>query len=314
MKTTSMGKIKIINPGLLSSIQDSGRYGYQQYGMPVAGAMDTDALQLANWCVGNQPNEACIESTILGAAIEFQLDTRIALCGAKVRAKINGEFVDMNRSLQIKAGDQLEMGQVQSGCRTYLAIAGGFNIPELMNSKSTYLRGKFGGFKGKALSAGDEIEINQTKQVFKRVLAQDLIPDYSSHTQIRVTAGAEVKRFTQEGIKSFLCSTYTVSPQSDRMGYRLSGEKIEHADGADIISSGITTGAIQVPGHGEPIIMMADHQTVGGYTKIAQVIAADLPLLGQMKPGDCIHFREISLDKAQDILIEKQRIRLVLMK
>lgn len=314
MKTTSMGKIKIINPGLLSSIQDTGRYGYQQYGMPVAGAMDTDALQLANWCVGNQADEACIESTILGAVIEFQFDTCIALCGAKTQAKINGEFSEMNRSILIKAGDQLEMGNVQSGCRIYLAIAGGFNIPELMNSKSTYLRGKFGGYEGRALATGDELEINQTNKQLKRVLAQDLITDYASYTQIRVTAGAEVKRFTQEGIRSFLCSTYTLSPQSDRMGYRLSGTKIEHADGADIISSGIATGAIQVPGHGEPIIMMADHQTVGGYTKIANVIAADLPLLGQMKPGDKIKFKEVSLEKAQNILIEKQQIRRKLLK
>lgn len=309
MRTISMGKIKIINPGLLSSIQDAGRYGYQQYGMPVAGAMDTDSLQLANWCLGNHPNEACIESTILGASIEFLFDTYIAICGAEVQARINDEFVEMNRSLQIKAGDKLEMGIAQSGCRIYLAIAGGFNIPDLMNSKSTYLRGKFGGYKGKALAAGDELEINETNQTVSRTLPEELIPNYTNLTEIRVTAGAEVKRFTQAGIKTFLCSTYTVSPQSDRMGYRLSGEKIEHASGADIISSGIGTGAIQVPGHGEPIIMMADHQTVGGYTKIANVIAADLPLLGQMKPGDKIKFKEVSLEKAQDILIEKHRIR-----
>jgi len=314
MKNTRMGKIKIINPGLLSSIQDAGRYGYQEYGMPVAGAMDIDALQLANWCVGNQANEACIESTIIGAGIEFLFSTCIALCGAKAHPKINGELVEMNLSLHIKAGDKLEMGAVQRGCRIYMAIAGGFNIPERMNSKSTYLRGKFGGFEGRALAVGDELEINHTNKQVKRVLAQDFIPDYASHTQIRVTAGADIKRFTQEGIRNFLCSTYTLSPQSDRMGYRLSGTKIEQANGADIISSGIATGAIQVPGHGEPIIMMADHQTLGGYTKIAQVIAADLPLLGQMKPGDKINFKEVSLEKAQNLLIEKQRIRQKLLK
>jgi biotin-dependent carboxylase-like uncharacterized protein len=302
-----MGKIKIINPGLLSSIQDSGRYGYQQYGMPVAGAMDTDALQFANWCVGNQADEACIESTILGASIEFLFDTCIALCGAKVQPKINGEVVEMNQSLQIEASDILEMGNVQAGCRIYLAIAGGFNIPDLMNSKSTYLRGKFGGFKGRALAVGDEIEVNPVKRKIQRNLPQELITEYALQTQIRVTAGAEIKRFTQEGIKSFLCSTYTVSTQSDRMGYRLSGSKIEHAEGADIISSGIGTGAIQVPGHGEPIIMMADHQTVGGYTKIANVITADLPLLGQMKPGDQLTFKEVSLETAQKLLLEKQK-------
>ncbi len=314
MRTISMGKIKIINPGLLSSIQDAGRYGYQQFGMPTAGAMDTDSLHFANWCLGNHPNEACIESTILGASIEFLFDTCIAICGAKLQAKINGKSVDMNRSLQIIAGDKLEMGMAQSGCRIYLAIAGGFNIPKLMNSKSTYLRGKFGGYRGKALAAGDELEVNETNETVNRILPEELITNYASFSEIRVTAGAEVKRFTQNGIKTFLCSTYTVSPQSDRMGYRLSGEKIEHASGADIISSGIGTGAIQVPGHGEPIIMMADHQTVGGYTKIANVITADLPLLGQMKPGDKLSFKEVSLEKAQEILLEKHQVRQSLLK
>lgn len=304
-----MGKIKIINPGLLSSIQDMGRYGFQQYGMPVAGAMDTHSLQLANWCVGNQAYEACIESTIIGPSIEFLCETSIAICGAQVQPKINGEWVEMNRGLRVKTGDIFEMGNVQSGCRIYLAIAGGFNIPDFMNSKSTYLRGKLGGYRGRALSVGDEIEVTRAEKLADRILPPELITEYVNETQIRVTAGAEVKRFTQDGIKSFLCSTYTISPQSDRMGYRLSGEKIQQVSGADIISSGIGTGAIQVPGHGEPIIMMADHQTVGGYTKIAHVITADLPLLGQMKPGDKINFKEVNLEKAQDILIEKQRMQ-----
>lgn len=300
-----MGAIKIVNPGLLSSIQDGGRFGYQQYGMPVAGAMDLYSLQLANWCVGNDPNEACIEATIFGPRIEFQSDTCIAISGAKIQALLNDQPIEMYRSISINAGDELTFGQIESGCRIYIALAGGFQLSELMESKSTYLRGKLGGLEGRALKAGDEITIEDNKINLNRDVPSELIPAYTAITQIRVTAGTEVKRFTMNGVKSFLCSTYTISPQSDRMGYRLAGEKIEHAQGADIISSGIVTGAIQVPGHGEPIIMMSDHQTVGGYTKIAQVISVDLPLLGQMKPGDKIRFKEVSLETAQNLIIEQ---------
>lgn len=302
-----MGKIKILNPGLLSSIQDSGRFDYQQYGMPVAGAMDLDSLHLANLCVGNNRNEACIEATILGPSIEFQNDTYIAICGAVIPVLINDNEAEQNCSLKVKKGDVLSFGPIQNGCRIYIAFAGGLLVPELMESKSTYLRGKFGGFYGKALTAGNEIEINNVTSLPIKRIPSDLLSDYKKESEIRVTAGADVKRFTKDGIRNFLCSEYTISPQSDRMGYRLAGKKIKHTDGADIISSGIGTGTIQVPGHGEPIIMMSDHQTVGGYTKIANVISADLPLLGQMKPGDKIRFKEVSLEFAQELLRERDK-------
>ncbi|NOU58816.1 biotin-dependent carboxyltransferase family protein [Marinifilum caeruleilacunae] len=302
-----MGKIKILNPGLLSTIQDGGRFGYQQYGMPVAGAMDLHSLQLANWCVRNPAHEACIEATILGPTIEFQSDTYIAISGATIQPFVNEQAINMNAGIKVRAGDVLSFGSIQTGCRIYIAIAGGFDIPELMESKSTYLRGNLGGFEGRALKAGDELEIADYERRLKGVVPEELIPNYSNFTEIRITSGAEIKRFTMDGVKTFLCSVYSISPQSDRMGYRLSGQKIEHANGADIISSGIVTGAIQVPGHGEPIIMMSDHQTVGGYTKIAQVISVDLPLLGQMKPGDQIKFKEVNLDQAQQLLLERNQ-------
>ncbi|WP_421918009.1 biotin-dependent carboxyltransferase family protein [Marinifilum sp.] len=300
-----MGKIKILNPGLLSTIQDGGRFGYQQYGMPVAGAMDLYSLRLANWCVGNHASEACIEATLLGPAIEFQSKTYIAISGATIQPLLNDKAVKMNASIEVNEGDVLSFGSIQTGCRIYIAVAGGFQIPELMESKSTYLRGKLGGFNGRALKPADELVLNDCEERQNRSVADELLLKYSAFSEIRVSTGAEVRHFTMDGIRTFLCSVYTLSPQSDRMGYRLSGKKIEHANGADIISSGIVTGAIQVPGHGEPIIMMSDHQTVGGYTKIAQVIAVDLPLLGQMKPGDQIKFKEVSLQTAQDLMIER---------
>ncbi|MCL3781343.1 biotin-dependent carboxyltransferase [Prolixibacteraceae bacterium JC049] len=304
---SNTGKIKILNPGLLSTIQDTGRWGYQQYGMPVAGAMDTDSMQLANWCVDNKPDTAVIETTLIGPTIEFMTDTTIALCGALTDAQINGEPVEMNCSLSVQSGDILEVGNAYLGCRTYLAIAGGFCIERFMNSQSTYLRGKLGGYQGRALKLGDQIPVNSSTQNLNQTIPEELLPEFNEITPIRIIAGTEVNCFSHQGIQAFLCSTYTISPQSDRMGYRLEGTPIEHIEGADIISSGLTTGTIQVPGHGEPIIMMADHQTTGGYTRIAHVITADLPLLGQMKPGDQLQFKEVSLEKAQDILIEKHK-------
>ncbi len=300
-----MGKIKFINGGMLTSIQDFGRYGYQKYGMPVSGAMDTHSLQIANWLVGNKRNEACFEITYLGAEIEFQTDTTIAIAGAMLHATVNGNPIRMHASITIKSGDVLGMGAVIKGMRAYLAISGGISVPEVMGSKSTYLRGKIGGFKGRKIENGDEVKIgDHTHSTYKEIPAP-LLFIYPSVQTIRVLKGTEIDRFTKEGFKTFLNSEYSVSNENDRMGYRLSGLAIKHNDGADIISSGIVNGSIQVPGHGEPIIMMADHQTVGGYTKIANVISVDLPILAQMKAGDKIKFKEVTLEEAQDLLAKE---------
>ncbi len=297
-----MGKLKIINSGMLTSIQDFGRYGYQKFGMPISGAMDTHSMQLANWLVGNDRNEACFEITYLGPEIEFLTDTTIAISGAMMHATVNDEPVRMNATIQIFEGDRLIMGAVKKGMRAYLSIAGGISVTEVMGSKSTYLRGKIGGFKGRKIENGDEIEIGKNAELPYKEVPGQLLFIYPSVQTIRIIRGTEIDRFTEKGLKTFLNSKYTVSNENDRMGYRLSGPAIEHKNGADIISSGIVNGSIQVPGHGEPIIMMADHQTVGGYTKIANVITVDLPILAQMKAGDKIKFKEIKLEEAQDLL------------
>ncbi len=298
-----MGTIRIHNPGLLTTVQDLGRFGYQQFGMPVAGAMDTYSLKLANYLVGNHRGEACLEASIMGPEIEFLADALIAVCGAEAPLLLNDLEIEMNTSLQIQKGDVLRFGMIKKGCRLYISFAGGIDIPILMGSKSTYLRANIGGFHGRALKLGDELSIGDAPRKFvqRSLKPMDLLP-IKTHQHIRFIAGSEISRFSFEGIKTFLNSDYTISPKSDRMGYRLSGAKIEHKDGADIISSGISNGAIQVPADGEPIIMLADHQTVGGYTKIANVITVDLPLLGQMKAGDTIHFSEIRLNEAQALL------------
>lgn len=304
------GQIKFISGGMLTSIQDLGRYGYQKYGMPVSGAMDTYSLQLANYLVGNKRDEACFEITYLGPEIEFHSDTTIAVSGAIMQSTVNGKPVPMNTSIPVSKGEILVMGAVKKGMRAYLSIAGGIMVPEVMESKSTYLRANVGGFQGRKIETGDLIEIGKCSPIPIKEIPSPLLFIYPGIQTIRVIKGTEFDRFETDAWNTFLNSEYTVSNQNDRMGYRLSGAAIKHKKGADIISSGIVNGSIQVPGHGEPIIMMADHQTVGGYTKIANVISVDLPIMGQMKAGDKIKFKEIKLEEAQD-LIKKQEENLV---
>jgi len=304
-----MGSLKVHNPGLLTTIQDAGRTGYGQYGIPAAGAMDTLSLQLANMLVGNDRYEAALEITFMGPEIEFGINSIIAITGGDLTPKINGKEIEMYSTIYVNKGDMLSFGNMRNGCRAYLAVSGGFNIDKIMGSKSTYLRGKLGGFKGRKLIMGDIIPVNidkSQKYLGVRKIPKNLIPLYGNQHVTRVIMGPEDDRFTEEGIRTFLSSEYVLTNQCDRMGYRLSGAKIKHRDGADIISGGITFGAIQVPGHGEPIIMMADRQTTGGYTKIANVISVDIPYLAQLKAGDKVLFKQINIEEAQRLLKERE--------
>ncbi|MCU4175262.1 biotin-dependent carboxyltransferase family protein [Carboxylicivirga sp. N1Y90] len=298
-----MNKITVINPGLFSTFQDEGRENHQHIGMPVGGAMDKYALQLANYLVSNQTNEACLEMTLTGATLRFNFDTNIAITGGKCVVLLNGKQAKSHRTLVIKTNDQIDIQNITEGARSYLAIAGGFNLPIIMASKSTYIKGKLGGFKGRALMVGDEIEINKiSKKCKRRRISRKHIPQYPQHVELRIIPGPEKDRFEWEGIKHFLCSDYELSPQCDRMGYRLNGPKIGQINNnADIISSAISFGTIQVPSDGKPIIMMADRQTTGGYTRIAQVVSADHHILAQLKPGDKIRFKEVTLNEAHQL-------------
>lgn len=298
-----MASIKIVKPGLLTTIQDLGRFGYQKYGMPVAGAMDSYSLMLANNLVGNRPNEACLEATAIGPEIEFEHKTYIAICGADMQPLINGVKAEMYSTILINSGDVLSFDGLRNGFRTYISFAGGIDIPIIMGSKSTYLRGKIGGYNGRALQAGDNLrifEISQRIAIKKTPFEQ--IPIYSDNLTLRIIPGPEANRFTVNGLATFLNSTYTLSNECDRMGYRLDGDKIEHKLSPDIISSGIAFGTIQVPAHGQPIIMMADRQTTGGYARIANVISSDLPYLAQLQPGDTVNFEEVRMAQAMDLV------------
>jgi len=305
-----MPSVVIQSPGLLTTIQDSGRYGYQRFGMPVCGAMDLLSLELANILAGNSPHAACLEATIMGPEISFTDDTCVAVTGADMSPCINGKNVPMNTLLNVKAGDRLGFRGLISGCRSYIAFSGGIDVPMVMGSRSTYLRAQIGGLEGRALKPGDVLPLGKTteKPGIKKI-PDDIIPRYLSEQTIRITTGPEAHRFEMEGIRNFLTSEYTITDRSDRMGYRLSGKPvIHHEDRADIISAGIAPGTVQVPGDGQPVILMADRQTSGGYARIANVISIDLTLLAQMKPGDSLRFRQISLDQAQELVKERHMI------
>ncbi len=305
----TIATFRILNPGLFTTVQDLGRWGFQQYGMPVSGAMDTYSLRLANLLVGNNMNDACLEATFLPPEFEIISDTIMAVAGGESELLINDNIADFYSSHYLKIGDIVKINPITKGCRLYIAFAGGIDVPVVMNSRSTYIRAKVGGFKGRALQTGDEVFTFPSKLKFKqRMVHPNLLLNYDVEQNIRVIAGSETNDFSQEGIQTFLNSTYTISNQSDRMGYRLEGPIIEHKQSADIISSGICNGAIQVPGDGHPIIMLADRQTVGGYTKIANVISADLPILGQLRPNDKVNFIQISIEEAHEMLKKQEKL------
>jgi biotin-dependent carboxylase-like uncharacterized protein len=305
-----MPSILIQLPGLLTLVQDSGRYGYQRFGMPVAGAMDTYSLELANLLVGNKPYDACLEATFTGPEILFKANGAIAVSGADMSPRKNGRAISLNRTVPVKSGDILSFSDLKYGFRSYIAFAGGIKVPSVMGSLSTYLRAKTGGFKGRALKAGDELFIGAPPEKIRiKEISKDLIPDYKPHQSILILPGPEFKLFDTEVINNFLASEYVITDQSDRMGYRLSGYPVYSGSGiSDIISAGISPGTIQVPGNGQPIVLMADRQTTGGFNRIAVVTSTDLTLLAQMKPGDRINFSITSIDEAQEKFTARRRL------
>jgi biotin-dependent carboxylase-like uncharacterized protein len=299
------GTLDIVTPGLMTSVQDLGRFGAQALGMPVAGATDPLALRLTNRLVGNPENTGALEIGYLGPTVVVNADAvRIAFGGAAKLTLQPAGTADPRtlkpwRSALLKRGDRLSIGAVEDGSVACLAVAGGFAIPAFMGSQSTYMRSGLGGFEGRALKSGDRLPLNTVAtEGDERELADAI--DYGQGP-VRVVLGPQDDRFTAAGIATFLSATYTLTKEADRMGIRLDGEVIEHVRGADIASEGVVTGSIQVPGNGKPIILMADRQTTGGYTKIATVISADLPRVGRMKPGDKLQFAAVTVAEAEAV-------------
>lgn len=298
--------LEILAPGPLTTVQDLGRYGFGRYGVPPSGAVDAFSLRAANLLVGNAEGEAALEITLMGFKGRALRDLTVAVTGGDLQPRVNGEPLAMWGSQALMAGDTLAFGRPASGCRAYLALAGGIGVEPVLGSRSTNLASGFGGFEGRALRKGDRIRSHSsTPPVPERglFLREDLIPRYGADPVLRVLPGPQDREFAPSAWRLFLDSTFTVNTQSDRMGIRLSGPPLMCREVLEesILSEGVAPGTIQVPGDGLPIIILAESVT-GGYRKIATVISADLPLLGQIKPGDRVRFRGVSMDEAMAAL------------
>ena len=292
--------VLVKTPGPLTTVQDEGRFFYQSSGIRPSGVMDAAAYEAANALVGNAKGEAVLEMTFLGATLEFQSAAWFALTGADMQAKLDGVPVERYRAVKAEAGQTLAVGMAATGCRGYLAVRGGFDVPPVMGSRSTDVSAKLGGFKGRALKAGDVLPTLAADDWTPTDLCYEP-PVYESEITVRVVPGPQEEYFTAAGVDTFFSAAYEISPNSDRMGLRLDGPEIESISGTDIVSDGIVFGSIQVPSGGVPIILMADHQTAGGYAKIGTVLSFDLPKLAQARPGDKVRFAKISAEDAQKL-------------
>jgi antagonist of KipI len=290
----------VADPGLLTTVQDLGRFGHQRVGVPPSGPMDRAGFLLANRLVGNPDGAAALECTIKGPRLEVRQATTVAVAGAPMGFTVNGQAAPPWTAVPVRPGDVVGFQMASAGCRTYLAVAGGIDVPPALGSRATYLRGRLGGIGGRALQKGDALPVGAAAGAVRegRTVPEARRPPYPAERECRVILGPQDDRFTAEGIRAFLEGIYDVTPQADRMGYRLSGPEIPHVRGHDIVSDGIPLGGIQVPGERQPIVLLVDRQTTGGYTKIATVIGVDIGAIGQTRPGHRIRFRRVTLAEA----------------
>jgi len=318
--------LSIIRPGLLTTVQDLGRYGYQHAGIVVSGAMDAVALRVANYLVGNAEGTAGLEITLQGPTIRFEADHLIALTGAHLAPTLAGQPVPMHRPVAVRAGAVLRFGLAGAGCRAYLAVAGGLAMPQVLGSHATYLRAGFGGWEGRALQAGDCLPVavgsGASTRQWQRLAAQQPLalwaaapwqPASDFTTQpalaplVRAVRGPEYEQFSEGSQLALWQQPFLVTPQSDRMGYRLQGPALERLQPVELLSSAVAFGTVQVPPNGQPIVLMADHQTTGGYPRVAQVASADFSVLAQLRPGQLLRFQEVSLAEAQALYLAQEQ-------
>jgi len=308
-------ELEVIKPGMLTSVQDLGRWGFQASGVPVAGAMDLPALRIGNVMLGNPEGAAALEVTLLGPEISAIGSGLVVFAGAELGFTVNGRHVGSWNSLLLNDGDIISFsGPEGNGCRGYLCAAGGMDVPVVMGSRSTYMRAKIGGYQGRSLRTGDVLKIGEPDLLWKRTdgftLPEDMRPDYFPDKPLLILAGLQEDAFTDDGIRTLFESEYTISSESDRMGCRFEGLQVQHKEaGADIVSDAIPLGAVQIPGHGKPIAMLADRQTTGGYTKIGVLTPASIQKLVQRMPGMKVRFAEASMSEAvEELVAEKDRL------
>jgi urea carboxylase len=304
-------RIDVLKPGMLSQLQDLGRYGYQHLGVPVGGAMDEWSHRVANLLVGNAEDAATLEFVMIGPSLRFHEATEVAITGADLSPNVNGTAVTMNRRLDVPAGAQLDFGPRNNGMWGYLAVRGGFAAPSVMGSRSTYARGGFGGHQGRVLRKDDQLETFAAPRAGRAPVIEiptSLPPvTVGSVLSLRVVPGEHWRDFGADAQDLLSRANYRISMKSDRMGYRLEGPALLRTDSRDLISEAVNSGTIQVPPDGQPIVLMAERQTTGGYPKIAHVIGVDLPRLAQMAPQQELRFVPVTLEEAQGLYLERER-------
>ncbi len=297
----------VLDPGAFTTIQDLGRYGYQTLGVPISGAMDSYSARAANILAGNSQSSAVLEMTIRGCTLAVMRNAMVALTGARAGIRHNSVERPAWSAFEVEPGDILRIGQVSLGCRIYMAVGGGFEVPLVMGSRSTYSQAALGGLKGRALRKGDFLPAGQAEKLpAKNTVPEEFIPQMGQDTELHCVAGPQEHMFRDKGRGLFTCQ-YTVTQRADRRGIRLEGPRIEHSHQSPgtIVSEPILPGNIQVPADGQPIILLRE-QTAGGYPKIATVVSGDLSKLGQVIPGDSITFRSVTVEQAINMNIKEQ--------
>jgi antagonist of KipI len=300
--------IRVLRPGLLTTVQDQGRHGYQRVGLCPGGAMDPVALALANGLVGNAPDEAALEITVIGPELEFLQDTLVAVCGAEFQSSF-----PHNRPVLATKGTRFNVGRATRGARAYIAVAGGLAVEPVLGSRSTYLPGQFGGFEGRALKHGDVLALRDSAaherfKLLKRTRKGTVkwsappltLPDREP-ILVHVIEGQHFPSFDANSQRAFFDTVWRVAPDSNRMGFRLNGPSLGRPQADEILSGPTCLGSVQVPPSGVPIALMADHQTTGGYPRIAEIASADVARLAQLAPGGKVHFAKCSLDMAGEL-------------
>jgi antagonist of KipI len=301
---------EVLSPGIMSTVQDLGRFGCARYGVAASGALDGFAVRVGNLLVGNPENAAVVETTLMGLRIKAVRDAVVAVTGGDLQAQKGNEPLALWRSHLVREGETISFAGPVNGLRSYLAVAGGIHAATVMGSRSTNLASGFGGCQGRPLRKGDILAVEPAKDALRfvgRAFQPEWIPGYSSPWRLRVVWGPQDDHFSEEGKLTFVTAAFAVSPNSDRTGIRLNGPVVTRKPGMEesIISEGILSGAIQIPGDGQPIIILGETAS-GGYRKIATVISADLPLLGQITPGDEVVFEAVSMDAAIQALREME--------
>lgn len=316
---------RVLHPGQFATVQDGGRRGHLQEGIPVAGAMDELSLRVANMLVGNDAGAAGLELTLVGPTLRFDEQALIALAGADLGMSADGTHLPLWRPICVSGGTTLSATSAVRGCRGYLAVAGAIDVPAVLGSRSTYVRAALGGVDGRALKRGDMLPIGTQSELSRRIASSvvesrgggrvavgrwgassALIPFFTAAAVIRVIEGQHAHLLTSESVERLWSTEFRVGAQSDRMGYRLEGGSLELTTPTELLSEGVTFGTVQLPPGGNPIVLMADRQTTGGYPRIGEVASVDLPLLAQLKAGDRLRFRPVSLDEAQRLYLARE--------